>query len=125
MRVGFEGTEVARPYVPAPPNFAIKPTVEKVEILRSSEDFRLSDAATVPCWAATFEDRISEVFRNDQRIIDRRGRMTDGRRQSRESGERVSIGRNRRHPPIDPSAWEGFFACLDNRPAGFQNGKVR
>ena len=69
MRVGFEGTEVARPYVPAPPNFAIKPTVEKVEILRSSEDFRLSDAATVLCLAATFEDRISEVFRNDQRII--------------------------------------------------------
>ena len=86
VQIGFEGTEVARPHVPDSPDFAIKPTVEDVEILRPSEDFRLSDAATVPSLTATFEDRISGVFRNGHAIIDQRGRMTDGRRPRRLPG---------------------------------------
>ena len=60
-----------------PPNLTIRSTVEDVEIPWASEDFRLPDAATVPCLAGTFEDGISGILRDDSRIACRRGCVAD------------------------------------------------
>ena len=53
-----------------PPNLTIRSTVEDVEIPWASEDFRLPDAATVPCLAGTLEDGISGILRIAGLLVD-------------------------------------------------------
>jgi len=74
VKTGFAGADM-----PDPPEVAIGPAVQDMEIPRSLEDFRLADAAAVPRLPGAFEDGIRGVFRDDRGIAGRRGRVADNR----------------------------------------------